>query len=84
MLSHQVTMPTSRAVRAAIAAAIVALTVTGCGFTGPDPAGCKAALQAEYVKATAGRGHFNPDPPACKGLPKAQVQQFAQEVLEGK
>jgi hypothetical protein len=84
MLSHQVTFTTSRAMRAAIAAAIAALAVTGCGFTGPDPAGCKAALQAEYVKVTAGQGHFNPDPPACKGLPKAQVQQFAQQVLEGK
>jgi predicted small lipoprotein YifL len=84
MLSHKVTITTSRALRAAVAAVIVALTLNGCGFTGPDPAACKAALQAEYVKATAGKGHFNPDPPACKGLPKAQVQQFAQQVLEGK
>jgi hypothetical protein len=84
MLSHEVTITTSRALLAAIAAAIVALAVTGCGFTGPDPAGCKAALQAEYVKATAGKGQFNPDPPACKGLPKAQVEQFAEQVLKGK
>jgi hypothetical protein len=84
MLSREVTITTSRAFRAAIAAAIVALTINGCGFTGPDPAACKAALQAEYVKATAGQGHFNADPPACKGLSKAQVQQFARQVLDGK
>jgi hypothetical protein len=84
MLSHEVTITTSRALRAAIAAVLVALMVNGCGFTGPDPAACKAALQAEYVKATAGQGHFNANPPACKGLQKAQVQQLVQQVLDGK
>jgi hypothetical protein len=72
------------AVRAAIAAVIVALAVAACGYTGPDPAACKAALQASYVKATAGQGHFNTDPPACKGLQKDQVQQLAQQVREGR
>jgi hypothetical protein len=77
---------TSRALapRAAIAAVIVALTVTACGYTGPDPAACKAALQASYVKASAGKGHFDADPAACKGLPKDEVQRFAQQVQAGR
>jgi hypothetical protein len=74
----------NRAPRAAIAAVIVALTVAACGYTGPDPAACKAALQASYVKASAGKGHFDADPAACKGLPKAQVQRLVQQVQEGR
>ena len=74
---------TSRALRAAIAAVIVALMVSACDVTNPDPAACKAALQASYVKALAGKGQFNPDPGACKGLPKAEVQRFIQQVRQG-
>jgi hypothetical protein len=79
-------MLTSRALaaRAAVVAVIVALAVAACGYTGPDPAACKAALQASYVKATAGQGHFNADPAACKGLAKDQVQQLVQQVQEGR
>jgi hypothetical protein len=75
---------TSGALRAVIAAVIVALTITACGISGPDPAAFKAAMQAQYVKATAGQGHFAAAPAACMGLPKAEVQRFAQQVVEGK
>jgi hypothetical protein len=76
--------PASRALPAAIAALIAALIVTACGITGPDPAACKAAFQAEYVKAIAGKEHFGAEPAICKGLPKAEVQRFAQQVQEGR
>jgi hypothetical protein len=81
MLSHEMTTMTSKALRAAIAAVIVALTVTSCGISAPDPAACKAAIQAEYLK---GKGHLGAEPAICKGLPKAQVQRFTQQVLEGR
>lgn len=68
--------------RAVLAAVIVALTIAGCGVSGPDPAACKAALQAQYLKA-AGTGHPGPEPAACKGLPAAEVQRFAQQVQQG-
>ena len=84
MLSHEMATMSSRVVRAAIAGVIVALSVTGCGVTSPDPAACKAAWQAEYVRAVAGQGHFGAEPRACKGLPKAEVQLLAQQVLGGK
>jgi hypothetical protein len=83
MFSHEMAIMTSRALRVAIAAVIVALMVTACGVTGPDPAACKGALQAEWVKAVAGKGQFNADPPACKGVPESQVHQFVQEVQQG-
>ena len=73
-----------RALRAVSATVTAALTVTACGVSGPDPAACKAGLQAQYVKATAGQGHFGAEPAACKGLPKAEVQRFARQVLEGR
>ena len=72
------------ALRAATCAVILALMVTACGYTGPDPAACKAALQASWVKASAGKGHFDADPPACKGLQKDQVQRLAQQVQAGR
>lgn len=84
MFSHEMATMTSRALRAAIAAVVVALMVTACGVTGPDPDACKATLQAEWVKALAGKAHFNPDPPACKGLPAAEVQRFVQQVQQGR
>jgi predicted small lipoprotein YifL len=84
MPSHEMAIMTSRALRAVIAAVIVALTITACGISGPDPAACKAAMQAQYVKAKAGQGHFGAAPAACTGLPKAEVQRFAQQVVEGK
>jgi hypothetical protein len=87
MLNHEIAVMTRRAVRAAIAAVIVAVAVTACngnGVTGPDPAACKAALQAQYVKALAGKAHFETDLPACKGLPESEVQRFAQQVQQGK
>lgn len=84
MLSHDRAITTSRVLRAAVAAIIVALTVNACGVTGPDPAACKAALQAEYVKATAGKGNFDTVPEACKELPKDQVQRFMQEIQDAK
>jgi hypothetical protein len=76
---------TSRALAAVIAAMVIALAVTACGqnYLGPDPAACKAAMQAEYVKAMAGEGHFGAEPALCKGLPKAQLQRFAQQILAG-
>jgi hypothetical protein len=87
MLSHEIAVLTRRAVRAAIAAVIVAVAVTACngnGVTGPDPATCKAALQAQYVKALAGKARFETNLPACKGLPEAEVQQLAQQVQQGR
>jgi hypothetical protein len=85
MLNHEIAVMTGRAVRAAIAAVIVAVVVTACngGVTGPNPTACKGALQAQYVKALAGKAHFDTDLPACKGLPADQVQRFAQEVQQG-
>jgi hypothetical protein len=83
MFSHEMAIMTSRALCAAIAAVIVALMVTACGVTGPNPQACKEALQAEWVKAVAGRGHFDADPQACTGLSQAQVQRFVQEVQQG-
>jgi hypothetical protein len=41
-------------------------------------------MQAEHVKAMAGEGHFGAVPAVCKGLPKAELQRFAAEVLAGK
>jgi hypothetical protein len=81
MHSHEA-ITISRALRAAIAAVIVALAVTACGVTGPDAASCKAALQAEYIKAR--QGHFGAVPSACKGLQKDEVQRFMQQIEEGK
>jgi hypothetical protein len=72
---------TGRALRAVIAAVIVALMLTACQISSPDPAACKAAIQAEYLK---GKGHLGAEPSVCKGLPKAQVERFTQQVLEGK
>ncbi|HEX6523750.1 MAG TPA: hypothetical protein VF070_27680 [Streptosporangiaceae bacterium] len=73
---------TGRALRGAIAAVIVAVSVTACQqITSPDPAACKAALQAEYLKD---KGHLGAEPSVCKGLSKAQVEQYTQQVLEGK
>lgn len=86
MRSHEIAVMTGRAVRAAIAAVVVAVVVTACNgneVTGPNPTVCKEALQAQYVKALAGKAHFTTDLPACKGLPADQVQRFAQEVEHG-
>jgi len=85
MRSHEIAVLTGKAVRAAIAAVIVAVVVTACngGVTGPNPTACKEALQAQYVKALAGKARFTTDLPACKGLPADQVQRFAQEVQQG-
>jgi hypothetical protein len=90
MRSHEIAVMTGRGVRAVIAAvivAVVAVMVTACngnGVTGPDPATCKAALQAQYVKAQAGKAHFTTNLPSCKGLPEAEVQQLAQQVKQGR
>jgi hypothetical protein len=82
MLSHQMAITTGRALRGAIAAVIVAVTVTACQqISSPDPAACKAAIQAEYLK---GKGHLGAEPSVCKGLSRAQVERFTQQVLEGK
>jgi hypothetical protein len=84
MRSSEMATITSRALRCVIAAVFVALTVTACDISSPDPAACKAAMQAQYVRATAGQGHFGTVPKACKGLPKSEVQMLARQVLEGK
>ena len=84
MLSHQMAITTGRALRGAIAAVIVAVTVAGCqisSISSPDPASCKAAIQAQYLKD---KGHLGAEPSVCKGLPKAQVELFTQQVLKGK
>jgi hypothetical protein len=63
------------------------VAVTACngnGITGPDPATCKAALQAQYVKALAGKAHFETNLPSCKGLPESEVQRLAQQVQQGR
>lgn len=80
---------TSRVLRAAVAAVIVALTAAACGVSSPDPAACKAAIQAQYLKAQylktgAGKGHSGAEPALCKGLPQAEVRRFTQQVLQGK
>ena len=72
----------SRALRLALAVVLAALMITACDrITSPDPAACKAALQAQYLK---GNGHFGAEPAQCKGLQKAQVQLFVQQIQEGK
>lgn len=81
MLSHKMAITAGRALRGAIAAVIVAVMVTACQISSPDPASCKAAIQAEYLK---GKGHLGAEPSICKGLPKAQVKLFTQQVLQGK
>jgi hypothetical protein len=74
-----------RALCSAAAAVIVALAVTGCDVASPDPAACKAALQAEFLKAEGSEGlSFGPVPKACKGLPRSEVQQFIKQVMEGR
>jgi hypothetical protein len=81
MLSRKAAIITSRALRFVIAVVLAALMITACErITSPDPAACKAALQAEYLK---GGGHFGAEPPLCEGLPKAQVQRFIQQIKEG-
>jgi len=81
---HEMAIMTSRALRAVCAAVIVAVTITACQDTSSDPAACKAALQAQYVKAKPGHDQLGPEPANCKGLPKAEVQRFTQQVLQGK
>jgi hypothetical protein len=83
MLSPKVAITTGSALRGAVAAVIVAVTLTGCQISqisSPDPASCKAALEAQYLKD---KGHLGAEPSLCKGLPKAQVQRFTQQVLDG-
>lgn len=67
------------------AAVMIALAVTGCSrnYFVPDPASCKAAMQAQYLKAAAGQGRFGTEPANCKGLPKAQVQLFERQITAG-
>jgi len=80
------TIMTSKAVAAAIAAVSIALTVSACGpntYFGPDPAACKAAMEAQYLKATAGQGHFGAALADCKGLPAAEMRLFAKQVQAG-
>lgn len=85
MRSHDRTVTTAKALASAIAAVLMALAVTACGQNelSPDPAACKAAMQAQYLKAAAGQGHFGAVPSVCKGLPKAQVQRFAVQIQTG-
>jgi hypothetical protein len=86
MHSHDMAIMSSRALAAVIAVVIIALAVTACdkSYLGPDPAACKAAMQAEYVKATTDGGHTGAEPAACKGLPKAELQRFAADIRAGK
>lgn len=82
MLSRKAAIVTSRALRFAIAVVLAALMIAACDkLTSPDPAVCKAALQAQYLK---GNGHFGAEPSQCKGLPNAQVQQFVRQIQEGR
>jgi hypothetical protein len=76
----------SRALATVIAAVIIAPAVAACNgaYLAPDPATCKAALQAEYLKAAAGQGRFETAPAACKGLPKAQVRRFVLQITAGR
>ncbi len=74
------------AVTKASAAVIIALSVTACNqnYLAPDPAACKAAMQAQYVQAAAGQRHSSALPAACKGLPKSQVRLFAGQIRAGR
>jgi len=76
---------TGKALPAGVAAVLIALTVTACGQTAlsPDPAACKAAMQAAYLKTSAGQVHAVATPASCKGVPKAEVQRFAQQIQAG-
>jgi hypothetical protein len=76
---------TGRALAAVIAAVAIPLAVAGCGDKplAPDPAACKAALQAQYLKATAGTAHSRAEPAICQGLPTAQVRRFARQIQTG-
>jgi hypothetical protein len=60
----------------------VTLTVTACGASAldPDPAACKAALQAQYLKAAANGKPPGAEPALCRKLPQAQVRQFAAQL----
>ena len=64
---------------------IVALTVTACGASelDPDPAACKAALQAQYLKAVADHQTAGAEPAICRKLPRSQVQRFAAQIQAG-
>jgi hypothetical protein len=75
----------AKAAATAIATAAIALSVTACGQNAlaPDPAACKAALQAQYLKAGAGQGKVGATPAVCKGVPKAELQRFTQQIQAG-
>jgi hypothetical protein len=74
----------SRRVLCSVAGAVLAvLAVTGCDVASPDPAACKAAIQAELLKAGPGITELSV-PKACKGLPKSEVELFMRQVLLGR
>jgi hypothetical protein len=79
------TIMSRKALATAIAAAMIALTVTACsqGYLGPDPAACKAAMQAQYLKSLDGKARFGAALPVCKGLPEAELRRFAQQIRAG-
>ena len=76
-------------VRAAIAAAILAVAVvlTGCGGSGgsrTQVAACKAAMLVLVKRVAAGNGASCPpakEPEACKGLPAKELRRLFAQVM---
>jgi hypothetical protein len=71
-----------RIVIIAAGAALAAIAGCGSGHPAASPAACKKAMRAEYARAIA-TGKKGTEPAACKGLPAAQIQRFAAEIISG-
>lgn len=65
---------------AATTAAIAVSTLAACGGSHPSAAACKTALTHNYVR-TLSTGTKGSEPAACKGLPTAQIQKLAGQVV---
>lgn len=75
-------MKITKMLAAALVAATIAGTATACGGSSPDPTACRAAMSDSYAKSLVGGTPPGNALDACKGLPGAELQQLAGQVVE--
>lgn len=64
------------------AAALTTLLATGCSAAHrPSVADCRAAMEQQYNKATAGQKNSDPEPAACRGVPAATLRTIAEDIV---